>query len=145
MVVRAAAAAPNGGAIYVATGGTLTILDTPISGSTVTGGIGGTGGQGFGGTAPTHNGAASEDGSNGAGGATAGARIFLNGVNATIGVSTGTVTYADTIGGAGATNGGATTAITKTGAGTLVLSAPTHSPATSISPQVQCRLPLPPI
>ena len=112
----------NGGAIYVATGGTLTILDTPISGSTVTGGIGGTGGQGFGGTAPTHNGAASEDGSNGAGGATAGAGIFLNGVNATIGVSTGTVTYADTIGGAGATNGGATTAITKTGAGTLVLS-----------------------
>ena len=28
----------NGGAIYVATGGTLTLLDTPISGTSVTGG-----------------------------------------------------------------------------------------------------------
>ena len=42
------AAAARGGAIYVATGGTLTILDTPITGAAVAGGAGGTQGVGQG-------------------------------------------------------------------------------------------------
>ena len=55
----------------------------------------------------------------GALGAAQGAGIFLSGVNATIGVSGGNVSYANTIGGTG--NG--STAITKTGVGTLTLAA----------------------
>ncbi|MBN8943521.1 MAG: autotransporter domain-containing protein [Rhizobiales bacterium] len=105
----------QGGAVYVATGGTLTILDTGISGATVTGGAGGSNGVG--------QGPSSINGSPGATGTASGAGIFLSGVQANIGVSSGTLTYADTIGGTGLTAGGVTTAINKTGAGTLVLSA----------------------
>ncbi|MGJ5177083.1 autotransporter outer membrane beta-barrel domain-containing protein [Bradyrhizobium oligotrophicum] len=107
--------AGNGGAIYVATGGTLTILDSPISGNTVTGGAAGTPGIGIGPSAI--------NGFSAAAGAAQGAGIFLSGVTANIGVSGGTVTYGDTIGGTGLTTGGVNTAINKTGTGTLVLSA----------------------
>ena len=105
----------NGGAIYVATGGTLTILDSPISGAAVTGGSGGSAGVGAGPSA--FNGTA------GGTGTAQGAGIFLSGVTANIGVTAGTVTYANVIGGTGLTTGGVNTAINKTGAGTLVLSA----------------------
>jgi outer membrane autotransporter protein len=105
----------NGGAIYVATGGTLTILDTPITGAAVAGGAGGSAGVGAGPSA--FNGTA------GATGTARGAGIYLSGVMANIGVSSGTVTYANTIGGTGLTSGGVTTAINKTGAGTLALTA----------------------
>ncbi|HEY0331867.1 MAG TPA: autotransporter domain-containing protein [Rhodopseudomonas sp.] len=105
----------RGGAIYVATGGNLTILDTPISGAATTGGAGGTGGVGIGPSAIP--------GGAGSTGSTAGAGIFLSGVMANIGVSAGNVTYANTIGGTGLTTGGVNTAITKLGAGTLTLSA----------------------
>lgn len=105
----------NGGAIYVATGGTLTILDTPISGAAVTGGAAGTAGTGIGPSAI--------NGFSAAAGSAQGAAIYLSGVRANIGVSTGTVTYANTIGGSGLTTGGVNTAINKTGDGTLVLSA----------------------
>ncbi len=107
--------AGNGGAIYVATGGTLTILDSPISGNTVTGGAAGTPGIGIGPSAI--------NGFSAAAGAAQGAGIFLSGVTANIGVSGGSVTYGDTIGGTGLTTGGVNTAINKTGIGTLVLSA----------------------
>lgn len=107
--------AGNGGAIYVATGGTLTILDSPISGNTVTGGAAGTPGIGIGPSAI--------NGFSAAAGAAQGAGIFLSGVTANIGVSGGTVTYGDSIGGTGLTTGGVNTAINKTGIGTLVLSA----------------------
>ncbi|WP_316192754.1 autotransporter domain-containing protein [Bradyrhizobium sp. SZCCHNRI1029] len=107
--------AANGGAIYVATGGTLTILDSPISGNTVTGGAAGTPGIGIGPSAI--------NGFSAAAGAAQGAGIFLSGVTANIGVSGGSVTYGDTIGGTGLTTGGVNTAINKTGIGTLVLSA----------------------
>ncbi|WP_296522673.1 autotransporter domain-containing protein [Rhodoplanes sp.] len=105
----------QGGAIYVATGGTLTILDTPISGAAVVGGAGGSSGVG--------QGPSSFNGSAGAAGTAQGAGIFLSGVTANIGVSGGTVTYGNTIGGTGLTTGGINTAINKTGSGTLVLSA----------------------
>lgn len=105
----------QGGAIYVATGGTLTILDTPISGAAAVGGSGGSSGIGAG--------PSSFNGSAGANGSAAGAGIFLGGVKATIGVSSGTVTYANTIGGTGLTTGGVNSAIDKTGTGTLALSA----------------------
>jgi autotransporter-associated beta strand protein len=105
----------QGGAIYVAAGGTLTILDTPITGAAVTGGTGGAGGVG--------HGPVSENGTPGGTGATQGAGIFLSGVQANINVSTGTLTYGNTIGGTGLVSGGTSTAIDKTGAGTLVLSA----------------------
>jgi uncharacterized protein with beta-barrel porin domain len=104
-----------GGAIYVATGGTLTILDSPISAATVTGGAGGTGGTG--------QGPSSLNGGAGGAGTGSGAGIYLNGVKANIGVSGGIVTYANTISGTGLTTGGINTALNKTGAGTLVLSA----------------------
>ncbi|WP_316164471.1 MULTISPECIES: autotransporter domain-containing protein [unclassified Bradyrhizobium] len=107
--------AANGGAIYVATGGTLTILDSPISGNTVTGGAAGTPGIGIGPSAI--------NGFSAAAGAAQGAGIFLSGVTANISVSGGTVTYGDSIGGTGLTTGGVNTAINKTGIGTLVLSA----------------------
>jgi autotransporter-associated beta strand protein len=104
----------SGGAIYVATGGALTILDTPISGGAVTGGAGGHSGVG--------QGPSAFNGSAGAAGVAAGSGIFLSGVQANIGVSAGTMTYADTIGGAGLASGGTTTALNKTGVGALVLS-----------------------
>jgi uncharacterized protein with beta-barrel porin domain len=105
----------QGGAIYVATGGTLTILDSPISGATVTGGGGGSQGVG--------QGPSNFSGSPGGTGAAQGAGIFLNGVMVNIGVSGATVTYANTIAGTGLNTGGVTTAINKTGAGMLTLSA----------------------
>ena len=100
----------QGGAIYVATGGSLTILDSPISGAVVTGGTGGSNGVG--------QGPSSINGGPGAAGTGLGAGIFLSGVTANIGVSGGNVSYANTIGGTG--NG--STAINKTGAGMLTLS-----------------------
>jgi autotransporter-associated beta strand protein len=105
----------QGGAIYVATGGTLTILDTPISGATVVGGAGGSGGVG--------QGPSSVNGGPGGTGSPQGAGIFLSGVTANIGVSGGALNYADTIAGTGLNVGGVTTAINKTGAGVLTLSA----------------------
>lgn len=110
-----AGGAARGGAIYVMNGGTLTILDTPISGATATGGSGGTGGTGMG---PSN-----APGSAGVPAAGTGAAIFLDGVKANVGVSAGTVAYANTIGGTGLAVGGVTTALNKTGAGTLTLSA----------------------
>ena len=110
-----AGGAANGGAIYVATGGTLTILNAGISGAAVVGGAGGSAGIGAG--------PSSFNGTAGATGTAAGAGIFLSGVTASIGVSASTVTYANTIGGTGLTTGGVNTAIIKTGIGTLVLSA----------------------
>lgn len=105
----------RGGAVFVASGGTLTILDTSISGATVTSGAGGIQGVGMG---PSNfNGAA------GPVGAASGAGLYLDAVKATIGVSTGTVTYDNTIGGTGLSIGGVATAIEKTGAGTLTLGA----------------------
>ena len=105
----------NGGAIYVATGGTLTILDSPISGAAVTGGAGGSSGTG--------QGPSAFNGTAGGTGSAQGAGIFLSGVTANVGVTGGTVTYGNTIGGTGLTTGGVNTALNKTGAGTLVLSA----------------------
>jgi hypothetical protein len=106
--------AANGGAIYVATGGTLTILDSPISGAAVTGGAAGSSGTG--------QGPSAINGFSASAGAAQGAGIFLSGVLANIGVSGGNVTYADTIGGTGLTVGGINTAINKIGSGTLTLS-----------------------
>jgi uncharacterized protein with beta-barrel porin domain len=103
----------QGGAIYVATGGNLTILDTPISGSAVNGGNGGSPGVG--------QGPSSVNGNPGATGTGAGAGIFLNGVMVNIGVTGGAIAYADSIAGTGLLNGGITTAINKTGVGMLVL------------------------
>ena len=105
----------QGGAIYVATGGTLTILDSPILGAAVAAGAGGAAGTG--------QGPNSINGSFGSAGTAQGTGIFLNGVMANIGVSGGTVTYADSIAGTGLTSGLVNTAINKTGAGMLVLSA----------------------
>jgi outer membrane autotransporter protein len=102
-----AGGAARGGAIYVATGGTLTILDTPISGSAVVGGAGGSAGVG--------QGPSSFNGTAGAVGSAQGAAIYLSGVTANIGVSTGTVTYANTIAGTGGS-------LIKSGDGTLSLS-----------------------
>jgi uncharacterized protein with beta-barrel porin domain len=99
----------QGGAIYVATGGNLTILDSPISGSAATGGAGGGAGIGQG---PAHF-----DGSPGSSGTAQGTGIFLNGTMINIGVTGGTVAYADSIAGTGFNN----TAINKTGVGMLVL------------------------
>jgi autotransporter-associated beta strand protein len=107
--------AARGGAIYVATGGTLTILDSPISSAAVTGGAGGSSGVG--------QGPSAFNGSSGGAGSGLGAAIFLNGVMANVGVSGGTVTYGNTISGTGLITGGINTALNKTGAGTLVLSA----------------------
>jgi uncharacterized protein with beta-barrel porin domain len=105
----------QGGAIYVASGGTLTILDSPISGAAVTGGAGGNAGTG--------QGPSNFNGSPGGTGTAQGAGIFLNSVMVNIGVSGATVTYANTIAGTGLNTGGVTTAINKTGAGMLTLSA----------------------
>jgi autotransporter-associated beta strand protein len=109
-----AGGAALGGAVYVATGATLTILDTAISGASVTAGAGGAGGIG--------QGQAAIFGGAGGAGLASGSGIFLSGVEANIGVSTGTVTYANTIAGSGLTTAGVTTTLNKTGAGTLVLS-----------------------
>ena len=62
-------------------------------------------------------------GSAGSAGTGQGAGIFLSGVRANIGVSSGNLIYANTIAGTGLNIGGVTTAINKTGAGTLTLSA----------------------
>jgi uncharacterized protein with beta-barrel porin domain len=110
-----AGGAARGGAIYVDAGATLTILDSPISGATVTGGTGGSAGTG--------QGPSSFNGTNGAAGIGAGAAIYLGGVTANIAVSGGTVTYANTIGGSGLVTGGVNTALVKTGSGRLVLTA----------------------
>ena len=110
----------QGGAVYVANGGTLTILNTGISAAAVTGGAGGAGGAG--------QGAGNVNGTAGAAGQAAGSAMFLDGVQANIGVSSGTVTYSNTIAGSGATStvsgslATVDTALNKTGAGTLVLS-----------------------
>ncbi len=108
----------RGGAIYVATGGTLTILDTPIAGGTLTGGAGGSAGVGHGPSA--------FNGTSGATGTGSGTALYLNGVTANIGVSSGTLTYAGTIEGSGLNTGGVTTAINKTGAGTLDITGINH-------------------
>jgi uncharacterized protein with beta-barrel porin domain len=85
-----------GGAVFVRQGGTLTIIDSGISGSSATAGSGGSGG------------------SQGTAGSAAGAGLYLmTGVNTQVTVSTGTQTLSDSIGGAGA--------ITKAGVGTLAL------------------------
>ncbi|WP_168793112.1 autotransporter domain-containing protein [Paraburkholderia aromaticivorans] len=105
--------AGQGGAIYVATGGTVTILDSAISGASVTGGVGGAGGAG--------QGPSNLNGQTGSTGAVTGAGIFLSGVTANIGVSSGTVTYADAIAGTGLLTGSVTTALNKTGNGVLAL------------------------
>ena len=99
----------QGGAIYVGFDAILTIVDTPISGATVTGGGGGTNGVG--------QGPSSVNGAPGSAGSTAGQGIYVNGGNANIGVSTGTVTYANII--SGSSDGGP--ALNKTGAGALAL------------------------
>jgi uncharacterized protein with beta-barrel porin domain len=99
----------QGGAIYVATGGNLTVLDSPISGSAATGGAGG--GAGIG------QGPNSVNGGAGATGVGQGTGIFLNGTMINIGVTSGTVAYADSIAGTGFNN----VAINKTGVGMLVL------------------------
>jgi uncharacterized protein with beta-barrel porin domain len=118
--------AGRGGAIYVATGGTLTILDSPISGAAVTGGAGGSAGVG--------QGPGSLHGTAGANGTGFGAAIFLGGVTANVGVSSGTVTYANTIDGTGLNTGGVITALDKTGAGILLLSATnTYTGATNVN------------
>ncbi len=86
-----------GGAVFVRTGGALTIIDSGISGSSVTAGVGGSGS------------------SSGTNGSVDGAGIYaMSGVSATLQISSGTQTISDSIGGAGG--------ITKTGTGTLVLS-----------------------
>jgi autotransporter-associated beta strand protein len=105
----------QGGAIYVATGGTLTTLDSPINGAVATAGAGGSQGVG--------QGPNSFSGSPGSTGTAQGAGIFINGVTANIGVSGGTVAYADTIDGTGLVINSINTAINKTGAGTLALAA----------------------
>jgi uncharacterized protein with beta-barrel porin domain len=99
-----------GGAVFVRQGGTLTILNSGISGSSVTAGAGGSG-----------------PGANGNSGTAAGAGMYLSsGVNTQVGVSTGTQTYADSISGAGA--------LTKTGSGTLNLSGTNnYTGATAVS------------
>jgi uncharacterized protein with beta-barrel porin domain len=85
-----------GGAVFVRQGGTLTIIDSGVSGSSATAGTGGSGG------------------SQGTAGSADGAGLYLmSGVNSQIQVSTGTQTVSDAIGGAGG--------ITKTGSGTLAL------------------------
>ncbi|HEX4141928.1 MAG TPA: autotransporter domain-containing protein [Pirellulales bacterium] len=89
-----------GGAIFVRTGGTLTIIDSGISGSSVTAGAGGS---------------SSGTGTDGTAGSADGAALYaMANVTANIEVDSGTQTIADSIGGAGG--------LTKTGAGTLVLS-----------------------
>ncbi len=78
---------------------------------------------GAGGSSGIGQGPSAFNGSAGATGTAQGAGIFLSGVTANIGVSGGMVSYANTIGGTGLTTGGVNTAINKTGAGTLALSA----------------------
>jgi outer membrane autotransporter protein len=104
-----------GGAIYVATGGSLTILDTGIASASVTGGAGGSAGTGVG--------PSSFNGTAGITGSAQGQAIYISGVAMNVGVTSGTVSYSGTIGGTGLTSGSVTTAINKTGAGTLALNA----------------------
>ncbi len=104
--------AGQGGAIYVATGGTLTILDTAISGAAATGGTGGAQGVG--------QGPSAFSGSPGGDRRGRGRRNIPEQRHGQYRrQSTGNVTYANTIGGTGL----AGTAINKTGAGILALSA----------------------
>jgi len=90
-----------GGAVFVRQGGTLTIINSAIDGSAVAGGNGGNG----------------SSGSGGSGGSAAGSGMYLHtGVTANVQINSGrSYTYADTIGGDGG--------ISKTGAGSLALSA----------------------
>lgn len=100
-----------GGAVFVRRGGSLTIVDSAVSGSAVTGGGGGRGVDG-----------------NGSSGVTEGSGMYLDAtVSATLQVSRGTAaTVADSIGGRGN--------LTKTGGGTLVLGgANTYTGATSVN------------
>ncbi|TWU22052.1 Extracellular serine protease precursor [Novipirellula galeiformis] len=99
-----------GGAIFVREGGSLSIVDSSLSGSSLTAGTGGTGSLG-----------------NGANGQTIGAGMYLHtGVTAGIEVSTGSKTLADEIGGTGS--------LQKTGSGELILSATnTYTGTTSIN------------
>jgi uncharacterized protein with beta-barrel porin domain len=87
-----------GGAVFVRSGGTLTIIDSGIANSSVTRG----------------NGGGSNTGSLGANGSTAGAGIYaMSGTTTNLQVDAGTQTYADAIAGSGG--------ITKTGSGALNL------------------------
>ncbi|EMI19833.1 serine protease [Rhodopirellula maiorica SM1] len=99
-----------GGAIFVRQGGSLSIVDSSLSGSSLTAGTGGTGGLG-----------------NGDNGQTIGTGIYLHtGVTAGIEVGTGSMTLADEIGGTGS--------LQKTGSGELILSATnTYTGTTSIN------------
>jgi fibronectin-binding autotransporter adhesin len=109
----------QGGAIYVAPGGTVSIVDTGITGATAAGGAGGGSGTG--------QGPDNFSGSPGGAGAAQGAALFIGGGGATIGVSSGNAqTYANDIAGAGG--------VIKTGAGTLTLtSTNTYAGGTSIN------------
>ncbi|HEY1784876.1 MAG TPA: autotransporter domain-containing protein [Pirellulales bacterium] len=87
-----------GGAIFVRSGGSLTIIDSGLSGSSVTAGLGGSGPN-----------------ASGANGSADGAGVYaMSGVTANVQIDSGSQTIGDPIGGAGGIN--------KTGAGTLVLS-----------------------
>jgi hypothetical protein len=98
-----------GGAIFVRSGGTLTLVNGGVSGGSVTGGAGG----------PGYNGSPGGQAGQGYG---SGA-FFMNGVTTTWQVTTGqTVTVAsDLAGSTDARNGSGTSVLEKTGAGTLDL------------------------
>jgi outer membrane autotransporter protein len=99
-----------GGAIYVATGATLVVNDSPITNATLTSGAGGTGGSGGGSGGVTGN--------NGGAGVASGQNLYVA-ANTTLAVdattSPGGITYSGTISG--------TAGISKAGSGTLTLSA----------------------
>jgi autotransporter-associated beta strand protein len=99
-----------GGAIYVASGGTLVVNDSPITNATLTTGTGGTGGSGGGSGGVTGN--------NGGAGVASGQNLYVAS-NTTLSVdattSPGGIAYNGTISG--------TAGIIKSGTGTLTLSA----------------------
>ncbi|MGV3483583.1 MAG: autotransporter domain-containing protein, partial [Planctomycetaceae bacterium] len=99
-----------GGAVFVRAGGTLVLLDSGIANSVATAGLGGSGAGG-----------------NGSSGAVVGAGIHVDsGSTIDVGVSTGSVTIGDAIGGLGSIN--------KSGTGELVLSGSnTYSGDTTVS------------
>ncbi|GAA4452881.1 autotransporter domain-containing protein [Novipirellula rosea] len=101
-----------GGAIFVRSGGSLSIVDSSISGSALTAGSGGAG---------------SNASRRGADGETIGAGMYLHtGVTAGYEISTGSTSMNDEIGGSGS--------LEKTGAGELVLSAAnTYTGGTTVS------------
>ncbi|MGQ5524006.1 autotransporter-associated beta strand repeat-containing protein [Chitinimonas sp. PSY-7] len=105
----------NGGAIFADAGGSLTIIDTAISGATATGGTAGAGGTGAGSSA--------FPGTVGSNGSASGASIYLNGLRLGVSVTSGTVTYGNEISGNGQVISGVTEALNKMGSGTLALSA----------------------